>query len=302
MGRDSFICGTWLIQMSDMTHLSVSSDFEITTRPTILLYVCVMWLIYMWDMTCSYAWHDSFIRVPWTQDRLAPHKQILCVTWLIHMWDTTHSHACKYSCMCVTWPMYMWDTTYSRAWNYLSIRVTGLIHPRHQLRYTSTMCMCVTHISSKWYHSHIYMRDMTRICVTWLNHCCATILRSPRAPQSNPITYPIPQLCVSHDRHNSCDSFICGTWLIQMSDMTHLSPRPAVKSYNTPQLCVSPDRHNSFIQHDSCICVPWLNHCCAPILKLPHALQSSHHMRYRVAKMHRVPSLAGLFPRKNHKL
>jgi len=68
VGHDSFICGTWLIHMLDMTHSYVGHDS----------FICGTWLIHMWDMTHSYVGHDSFI----------------CGTWLIHMCDMTHSYVC----------------------------------------------------------------------------------------------------------------------------------------------------------------------------------------------------------------
>jgi len=91
----SFIGGTWLMHMQDMTHSCAGHDSRI--------YLTCMYryaghtttrfcrLIHRWDMTHSYAGHDSFI----------------CGTWLIHMRDMTHSYAGHDLFICVTWLIHM---------------------------------------------------------------------------------------------------------------------------------------------------------------------------------------------------
>ena len=58
-GHVWLICGTWLIDMCDVTHSYVWHDS----------FICVTTLIHRGDVTHSYVWHGPFI----------------CVTWPIHM-------------------------------------------------------------------------------------------------------------------------------------------------------------------------------------------------------------------------
>jgi len=58
VGRDSFICGTWLVRegtwlnhMWDMSHSYVGYDS----------FICETWLIHVWDMTYLYVGHDLFM-------------------------------------------------------------------------------------------------------------------------------------------------------------------------------------------------------------------------------------------------
>jgi len=52
---DSFICGTCLIRMRDVTHSYGWHDS----------FICVTWLIYLHTMPHSCTCHDWFIRVQW---------------------------------------------------------------------------------------------------------------------------------------------------------------------------------------------------------------------------------------------
>jgi len=106
--HDSFICGTCLIYMWDVTHTYVGRDS----------YICETWL-YPWDsqqhdlanshvrhvtVICT-SWHshtrelDSFICGTWHV-----YVWVTCVSWLIHIWHATHvrvssavSHLCALS-------------------------------------------------------------------------------------------------------------------------------------------------------------------------------------------------------------
>jgi len=49
MSHDSFIFGTWLIHMWDLTHSYVGHNW----------FICETWLIHMCDMTHPHVWHDS---------------------------------------------------------------------------------------------------------------------------------------------------------------------------------------------------------------------------------------------------
>jgi len=59
--HESFIGGTWLIQMCAMTHLYVWHNGHLYTRETgplrIDTFICVTWSIHMCDMTHSCVWH-----------------------------------------------------------------------------------------------------------------------------------------------------------------------------------------------------------------------------------------------------
>jgi len=66
LGRDSFICVTWHIQMCAINHSGVWHDS----------FRWVTWLVQPCDMTHSFVRHGSFVRV----------------TWLIHMCGMTHSY------------------------------------------------------------------------------------------------------------------------------------------------------------------------------------------------------------------
>ena len=84
VGRDSFICVTWLLHICDMTHLCVWYDSFIGGQMDLSwnqvkhdLFTCEIWLIHACDLTHSYLWHAAFI----------------CVVWIIHM-----SHMTRQSC------------------------------------------------------------------------------------------------------------------------------------------------------------------------------------------------------------
>ena len=87
VGHDSFICGTWLIHMWDMTHSYMRHDS----------FICGTWPIHMLDMTHSYVmwWCCSLIFCSFIQAHLILlptymwHDTFICGTWLIHMSHST---------------------------------------------------------------------------------------------------------------------------------------------------------------------------------------------------------------------
>jgi len=159
----------------------------------------------MRDMTHSYAWDDSFKCVRWLihmckMTRLhMRHDSIICVRRLIHMCETTHSYVWDDEFICVTWLSHMYKIAHSYVWDDSVICVTWLIH------------MCDM--------THPYVWHDSVICVTWLIHMS--------------ILYKIGHInsYMWHDAlvwvHEFAfalaydDSFIYGTRLIHMSDMTH---------------------------------------------------------------------------------
>jgi len=77
VGHDSFICGTWLVDLWDMTISQVGHDSLI----------CGTWLVHVWDMIPSYVGHDSFTRGTWLVHMC---DSFMCGTWLINECNMTH--------------------------------------------------------------------------------------------------------------------------------------------------------------------------------------------------------------------
>ena len=129
MWRDTFICVTWLIQVS---HGSFTCD---------MTHSCVTWLINVWDSYVTWrlhAWYDSFtcdmphLRVTWLIH--AQHDSFILVPWrghaclLLHAWhDSFICDMTLHTCM----------LTYARLWHDSPVRdmthtgVTRLIHVWH---------------------------------------------------------------------------------------------------------------------------------------------------------------------------
>jgi len=137
--RPSFVCVTWLIHMSDMTHSHVRHDTDMYHES----FICVPWLINICDMTHSHVWHDSFGCQTWLR----------YVPWLIHMCLHMSHIWCNLSAcvkcdfdlfICVTWLIHMWDTTHS----YVRVHVTHMIYSRRARSSPTTWL--------------IYMSDMTQ--------------------------------------------------------------------------------------------------------------------------------------------
>jgi len=130
--HDSFMCVTWLIHMSDMTHLYEWHDSSIWV--TRLIFTC--------NMTHSHVWHDSFTCV-W-------HDSFTCVTWLIHPNDMTHAHVWHESFMCdmaIHMESFMCDMAHSYGSNWWH-----------------TACSQLSAHSGGWHDSFLW--------VTWLNLMC----------------------------------------------------------------------------------------------------------------------------------
>ena len=108
MQRDSLICGSWLVNICDMTPVDsacwpmtiVFLGHDSFIRVTCYIHKCVTNLVHMCGMTRSYVWHVLFI----------------CETQLIYTCDTAHSNVWHDSLMCVLVPAEQF------------IRVTWLTH------------------------------------------------------------------------------------------------------------------------------------------------------------------------------
>jgi len=83
VGHDSFVSRPWLIRMWDNVHTSAPSVFDSFTFKT--------WPIHIWDMTHSHLRHDPFTFGTWPI-HIVGHYLAIHGTWLIRMWDMTHSY------------------------------------------------------------------------------------------------------------------------------------------------------------------------------------------------------------------
>jgi len=142
------------------------------------------------------------------------------------MWDMIHSYVWHDPCICVTWLIHRCDMTHSCAWH--DSFICAAWHYFCVRRYS---CVGV----SPWLVSMTWL-VYTCICVGWLSSC----LRHETFTR------------VWHD------SFICGTWLIHMWDMT-LIYMCSVTLYlcGTRMISVLCDMTHSNVGHDSFICVTW---------------------------------------------
>ena len=203
-GRDSLMCGvghdiftsgtdSWLVRISDMNRDADENGKWRTMSGHRLneSFVCGAWLIHMCDMTHSYVRHDSWCGRRWEvthHDSSSPvlsclyvkRDLLMCVIWLIHMRDMTHSYA--------------WHALCSRRWNHES---------------SSPACHDMTpHICAAWliHVGHdswlIQMCDMTSSYVGHGSWCDGNG----------------KWRTVSH--HRLYESFVQGTWLIYVRDIT----------------------------------------------------------------------------------
>ena len=220
VGHDSFISGTWLIHMWDMT---LSDMPQIVCAPNASAitpewcvghdsFIRVTWLIHVCDMTHSYVRHDSFIRV----------------TWLIHTCDMNHSYVWHNSSVCVTQKLGMHSVgTRLKVcdmtdWHDSFTSVAWLIH----------ICDMI------WWDRNVGYVSMARtwLCVTWLIHMCA-----------------VTHLCVTQKRGIRSD----GTHL-NMCDMTHSYVCRDSSMCDTETWDTFRWHALVYVWHDSFICVPWL--------------------------------------------
>ena len=118
--HDSFMCATWLIHVSDMTHSCERHDS----------FMCATWLIHecdisqgrelvfksLWVMSHIWMSHVTHVIVSdMTQSRVR-HDSFMCATWLIYVCDMTHSCKRHDSFMCATWLIHVCDVTHSCVW------------------------------------------------------------------------------------------------------------------------------------------------------------------------------------------
>ena len=194
--HDPFICVTWLIHMADMTHLRVRHDSS----------TCVTWLIHVWhvsliwgcqsmfatcamtrphvwrdafvrDMSCTYVWHDWFIRVTFffRKSRVrVRHDSFVRVAWLIRACDMTHS--------CVAHDSFVYVVTRSCIWHDSFISHVTSFNFFLSERVTSHIChMDESCHTDGWVTSHIWMSHVTHMdesrhtygwvmSHTWMSH------------------------------------------------------------------------------------------------------------------------------------
>jgi len=116
VGHESFVCGTWVIRMWDMTHPMSNTTFEIWIWFDVT-HILLTWLVRVWDMTHSNMRHDSsmtrLLRCEWVMSYLfsvGPDSS-MCGTWLVCMWDMTHlymghdSYVTRMSHVTLVWDM-----------------------------------------------------------------------------------------------------------------------------------------------------------------------------------------------------
>jgi hypothetical protein len=195
---------SWLIHLSDMTHLYVwyeSWVLRLLEYDACIVCVILNAPLFVWhwmrhclcDMTHSFVQHDAFIGV----------------TRLTHMCDTTHSYVWHDAFMRVTRRIHMRDTTHSYVWHDSFKCVTRLIH------------MCDTthsYAPHQWYDACVInlWASLVTHCDTLQHaatHCNYIPIHTATIFQS--ITDAMPASCVWHD------SPICVSWRIHMCDTTH---------------------------------------------------------------------------------
>jgi len=81
--HDSFICGTWLIHMWDMTHSYEGHDsFTFDSICCVCIIVCVGVCVYVYVCMCAYVgvWRDSYIYLIFCLNFLMQHTATHCNT------------------------------------------------------------------------------------------------------------------------------------------------------------------------------------------------------------------------------
>jgi len=232
------MCDPWLIYMCLMSHI----------------HLCDPWLIHVSHVTYSHVW-------PMT------HPYVSHVSHS-HVWPMTHpyvSHVTRSHVCHMTHP-YVSHVSHETART--DSCVTHMSHTRHpcpleneRLSHVSVSFTCVTHNSSICvacvtltglpHDSPICVSCHTFTCVTHNSSTCVSCVTFTGVNHDSSIC--VPWLYRSKEPafartlcQNSHDSFIRGTWLIHMCDMTQ------------QKLHIL---HFRFIceRSDSSICVPWLN-------------------------------------------
>ena len=127
MEHDSFISGTWRIDMWDMAHSYVGHDsfMRVDMRDTtcVLQCVAVCCIVLQCVAVCCSVLIYEIRLVPCKQSLISScaayaysyvrHVSFICVTWLVHMCDMTHSYVWHDSFIYVTRLIHMRDMTHS---------------------------------------------------------------------------------------------------------------------------------------------------------------------------------------------
>jgi len=202
--HDSFICGTWLIYIWDMTHLYVRHEsFTHATRIARQRNVCLIHHDSFTYMTHLCMGHDSFIRETWiihNVTQIARHRNIylihhdsfICMIhsyvghdsfWVIYTCDTNHSaqkSLCGYNTTYLYARLiYIWDMTHLNVGH----ESFTMWHKSFDTEMSAWIQRWIIYYTRKWHDS--FIRG------TWLIRTRDTIY-----------------LCVWQD------SITCGIWLI----------------------------------------------------------------------------------------
>jgi len=191
VGHDSFIYGTWLIDMSDMTHWYVGHEYHM-----------------LWERTVVYGCHDSFV---------CGHDSFIGVPWLIHMCVMMHAYDCHDLSKCVPWLIWMCAMTHS------DVYMCATTHPN--VCHDSSKCVPWLIQTCAMTHSNV-CHDSSK-CSCLIQMCAMT----PWDVCHDSSKYLIHTCAISHSYVYMCamthpnvchDSFKRVPWLIQRCAMSHL--------------------------------------------------------------------------------
>jgi len=175
--HDSFMCGTWLIHVCDMTQLWVANDLLL--RDTSSTGGGGTWPIHMWDLTHSCVQHESFVcdtRLAFMCDIIDEmrvwHNSITCVTRFIRACDMAYSHVWLDLCVRVTWLTLKCMTSSTRC-VLIDVCVCGCMCVHGCVRVWTRWFICATCLIHVCDVTHIYMCHYTFILnVTYLHMWC----------------------------------------------------------------------------------------------------------------------------------
>ena len=115
--RDSFMCLTWLVYVSDVTHVYVHIRArDITTLRDVTR-------LYVWRDSC-YACDACDVSHLYESVAACTYAAWTCATWRIHA-ITPGKRACVYACVCVC------------------VRVCACVRERERLKRSVCVCVCV---------------------------------------------------------------------------------------------------------------------------------------------------------------